>query len=184
MSKFGPKYERVALDHYPTPGETTAVALRHVKLGQVVCDPCCGPGRKILKEARRWGYTAVGSDIIYGTDFFSEQFERMAKRVGKMDFLTNPPYGGRTGRLAVEFTLRCLRLSRRYSVILLPLDFDSGATRQVLFGRPDFAMKIILTNRIRWFNGSAGMVNHAWYVFDKKHEGPPTITYVSQEYRE
>jgi len=64
--------------------------------------------------------------------------------------------------------------------MLLRTDFDRAKTRRHLFGDcVTFAKKLVLTKRIRWFEGSSGSpsFNHAWYLWDARHCGPPTLAY-------
>jgi hypothetical protein len=113
------------------------------------------------------------SDIETGVDFLQQG--------NALDFdaiITNPPYG-----LAREFIEHALHLTKATAGIvamLLRCDFDHAATRQHLFsGCPIFAKKIVLTKRIVWFDGPgvAPSFNHAWYIWDWKHEGPATLVY-------
>ena len=97
--------------------------------------------------------------------------------------MTNPPYD-----LATEFIERALRYFEGRSVgkiaMLLRTDFDHAKSRTHLFRDcPAFERKIILMKRIAWFveaNGkpkASPSFNHAWYIWDWKHNGPPTIGY-------
>jgi hypothetical protein len=64
--------------------------------------------------------------------------------------------------------------------MLLRTDFDHAKTRWPLFSDcPAFACKIVLTKRIRWIEGSTGSpsFNHAWFMWDWWHKGPPEIAY-------
>jgi hypothetical protein len=67
--------------------------------------------------------------------------------------------------------------------MLLRNDFDSAITRQHLFRHePRFAFKLILLNRIKWFDGpSSPSDNHAWFVFFQDNTELPTIRYVSKD---
>lgn len=42
-----------------------------------------------------------------------------------------------------------------------------------------FAKKLVLTKRIVWFDapGAAPSFNHAWYIWDHRHTGAPTLAY-------
>ena len=92
--------------------------------------------------------------------------------------ITNPPYTE-----AVRFIEHALALTKPcdgFVAMLLRTDFDHAATRQHLFAHcPQFARKVVLTKRIRWFGGSTGSpsFNHAWYVWDWRHAGAPTLAY-------
>jgi predicted RNA methylase len=91
--------------------------------------------------------------------------------------VTNPPYGVQ-GRLAEAFIAHALELVP-FAAMLLRNDFDSGKTRQGLFRHnPYFAGKLVLLDRVRWFDGpSSPSDNHAWFIFDRGHHGPPVIRY-------
>jgi hypothetical protein len=62
--------------------------------------------------------------------------------------------------------------------MLLRTDYDHAKTRQHLFGKcSSFAKKLVLTQRIQWFEDSKGQpsFNHAWFIWDHRHKGPPAI---------
>ncbi len=63
-------------------------------------------------------------------------------------------------------------------------DFDHAKRRAYLFADcPQFAKKIVLTRRIVWFVEADGKpkaspsFNHAWFLWDWQHAGPPVIAY-------
>src|SRR5262245_54202695 len=92
------------------------------------------------------------------------------------DLITNPPYGeGRRGELAVRFIEHALELKVPRVAMLLRNDFDSALTRQHLFRfNPYFSTKIVLLNRIKWFDGpSSPSDNHSWFIWDHTHAGDP-----------
>jgi hypothetical protein len=125
----------------------------------------------------RWGCGVVSSDIephplAYQADFLTCQTHDGADAV-----ITNPPY-----EAATEFVQRALGSVCNQGIVamLLRTDFDHAKTRQHLFsGHKAFAKKVVLTKRIKWFEDSKGQpsFNHAWFIWDWKHEGPPTIGY-------
>lgn len=91
--------------------------------------------------------------------------------------ITNPPYAR-----AYEFIEHALKLMNPNGVVamLLRTDFDHAKTRQHLFaGCHAFAKKLVLTKRIQWFADSKGQpsFNHAWFIWDWKHKGPPILAY-------
>src|SRR5262249_20684417 len=93
---------------------------------------------------------------------------------------TNPPYGERKrGELAVAFIEHALTLDIPRIALLLRVDFDSALTRRHLFAdEPRFAGKLILLNRIKWFDGpSSPSDNHAWFLWNRSHHGLSTIRY-------
>lgn len=174
MTTRGADYERRKLDDYPTPPEVLDTLFEHVKFRGTIIDPACGKLKRVIKAAERYGYRASGSDIVYGVNFFDMQ------HTGRHNVITNPPYGDRRGTLALRFIEHALSITESYYgcvAMLLPIDFDSGKTRSHVFEHPAFACKLVLLDRIRWFDGQAGSTNHCWCVWDWKHQGPPIIRY-------
>ena len=178
MTVRGANYDRRPNDLYETPEEAVDALLSVWKPGKNVCDPCCASGN-VLRALRRHGHVADGDDIANGYDFINDQW-----RWPRHDVVTNPPYGDRQGRLAMRFVVRALEVARTHVAMLLPVDFDSGRSRVDVFRDcPRFAGKIVLLNRIRWFDGTAGSTNHAWFLWHRLHGGkPPTISYAIQNY--
>jgi hypothetical protein len=83
---------------------------------------------------------------------------------------------------ATQFIEHALRLMSGGGKVamLLRTDFDHATRRRHLFSDcPAFARKIVLTKRIRWIESSTGQpsFNHAWYIWDHKHAGEPTLEY-------
>jgi hypothetical protein len=180
MTVRGADYERRKLDDYPTPPEVTRALFDNVKFGPTIFDPACGRRNRIVAVALNLGKRAYGKDIATGQDFLTHEYQ-LAKDV---DITTNPPYGNRRGTLALQFIERALELTkphRRRVAMLLPIDFDSGKTRAHVFQHPAFAMKLILLDRIRWFNGQSGSTNHAWFIWSWRHRGPAIIKYARIE---
>jgi hypothetical protein len=64
--------------------------------------------------------------------------------------------------------------------MLLRCDYDHARSRAHLFADCQaFAKKLVLTRRIVWFDGprAAPSFNHAWYLWNQQHSGPPTLAY-------
>jgi hypothetical protein len=139
-----------------------------------VWDPCNGAG-KLVATLRAQGFDAIGT---------SEDFLTVtAAPIGVSDLITNPPYGSsRRGELAVQFIEHALELNILRIAMLLRVDFDSALTRQHVFRcNPSFAGKIVLLNRIKWFEGpSSPSDNHAWFLWNREHQGAPSIQYVTR----
>jgi hypothetical protein len=125
-----------------------------------VWEPACGNG-KMVAALRQAGFDVVGSDITQGVDFL-----RQARETGVDAIITNPR--------ALNFD------DTRIVAMLLRTDFDHAASRAHLFADcAMFAKKVVLTKRVRWFEGSKGSpsFNHCWMIWNRQHRGPPTITY-------
>lgn len=180
MTVRGANYPRKANDFYATPPETTRVLLDHVRFSNWVCDPARGEDA-IVKVLVKYGYNTCGGDLSKGYDFLIDKFKWT-----DCDIVTNPPFGG-GGRQAVQFIERALHVTKSWNgavAMLLPVDFDSGRTRAHVFADcPQFATKIVLLNRIRWFNGQSGSVNHGWFIWRHGHTGAPELKYALQQYQ-
>jgi hypothetical protein len=178
MSQRNSGYRRKALDDYPTPAWVTQALLPHLPPQvRTIWEPAAGSGQmvRVLKQA---GYIVHGSDITDGLrfDFLNEQNYDFDGYPGEA-IVTNPPYAR-----AQQFIERALHLIQPDGVVamLLRTDYDHAASRQHLFGQcPQFAKKLILTKRIVWFAGpkAAPSFNHAWYIWNWKHHGPPVLAY-------
>lgn len=173
MSQRDSGYERKERDLYETPEWVTRALLPHIPKFLRVWEPACGSGKMV---GALEGHAVAGTDIEGGKDFLVEQTAHNTQAI-----ITNPPYV-----LAQEFIEHALHLmgpQRGLVAMLLRTDFDHAKTRQHLFsGCEQFAKKIVLTKRIQWIEDSKGSpsFNHAWFIWDWKHSGPPTLAYGPQ----
>ncbi len=179
MSQRDSGYVRKERDLYETPEWVTEVISSHAGAtgDGPIWEPACGSG-KMARVLRRY-FDVFESDIESGTDFLQT---RTAPHTGMKRIITNPPY-----ELATEFCEHALRLmepSNGRVAMLLRTDFDHAKSRSHLFGNcPAFYKKVVLTNRIVWFEPEPGSkrkspsFNHAWFIWDWTHEGAPTLAY-------
>jgi hypothetical protein len=181
MSQRESGYARRERDLYETPEWVTAAVVPHIPMHSVnglIWECAAGSGQMArVLEAKLRG--VVKSDIDDGTDFLQVPRDGMPI-VDKI--VTNPPY-----ELATEFCEHALHLMEPVAgavAMLLRTDFDHAKSRAHLFRDcPAFAKKLVLMRRICWFveaNGkpkASPSFNHAWYIWDWRHEGPPTIGY-------
>ena len=194
MSQRDSGYERKERDHYETPTWVTETLLPHLRKCQTIWEPAAG-SRKMSRVLEGFAGTVISSDIAEGQDFLAaDGFDGDA-------IITNPPY-----ELAPKFIERALFLTAPDGLVamLLRTDFDHARSRQHLFQHP-FSKKLVLTKRIKWFEGptickhcgGCGSIrglkckpckgkgwkkqgpseNHAWFVWDYRHKGPPTLAY-------
>jgi hypothetical protein len=159
MSQRHSGFARRPRDDYPTPPWCARVLVPYLNDDAVLWDCAAGAGQ-LVRALRRLGYTTVGT---------SDDF--LARRA--------PP--DRKRRFAI--VTNSLTLDVAMIAMLLKIDFDSGSTRVHLFQDcPQWARKIVLLDRIKWFAGpSEPSENHAWYVWNQNHRGPPIISYAERE---
>jgi hypothetical protein len=69
--------------------------------------------------------------------------------------------------------------------LLLKVDFDSGKIRIDLFrDQPTFAGKIVILDRIKWFEGPRKPVGQSRSLcLDRSHRGEPWIKYAARDAR-
>lgn len=168
MSQRNSGYARVERDAYETPEWVTLALRPHLSDIKSVREPAAGSG-KMVRALELMGLDVSATDIAAGNDFFNTVF------VNVDAIITNPPY-----ECAQEFIEHALEMKNRWVMMLLRTDFDHAKSRQHLFGGcPQFAKKLVLTKRIQWFehSTSAPSFNHAWFIWDWKHSGPPVLAY-------
>jgi hypothetical protein len=178
MSQRASGYERKERDLYETPEWVTLALVPHFpREPRAIWEPAAGSGKMVRALAGYLaGYVIDGTDIETGNDFLS-YFD-----AGEHDaIITNPPY-----EAATEFASHAIALMEPnggFVAMLLRTDFDHAKTRGFLFANcPPFAKKVVLTKRIKWFEDSKGSpsFNHAWFIWDWHHRGPPTLAYGPQ----
>lgn len=177
MGQRNSGYERVEHDFYQTPPWATRALLPHIppRIGYV-WEPAAGEGR-MVRELAAHGLTVTSSDIQMGEDFL-----RNNSCFGYDAIITNPPY--KTATAFIEHALSLTKRTKGFVAMLLRTDFDHAKGRRNLFAEnPAFAKKLVLTKRIQWFEDAKASPseNHAWFIFDWRHEGPPTISYHFEE---
>jgi hypothetical protein len=169
MSQRDSGYERKERDLYETPEWVTNALVPHLPwMPDEVWEPACGSGK--MAAALALLFEVRATDIDAGVDFLDQKMKAEA-------IITNPPY-----KLAEEFIGHAIALTSQggFVAMLLRTDYDHASTRRCLFSdEPIFAKKVVLTKRIRWFEDSKGSpsFNHAWFIWDWKHSGPPTLAY-------
>lgn len=180
MSQRPSGYDRKENDNYETPAWVTEALLPHLRTITRVWEPAAGSG-KIVETLKRNGLDVVSTDLIEGADFcktyplFTDD-ELDLKSVNAI--ITNPPYG--LAQAFIEHAIKLMKPNNGLVAMLLRTDYDHAKTRQHLFsGCSIFAKKLVLTKRIVWFErpGAAPSFNHAWFMWDWLHEGPPVIAY-------
>jgi hypothetical protein len=189
MGKHGVEYARVERDLYPTPSWVVEALAEHVDLrGLTVWEPARGDGGMVA-ALRSAGCTRVhATDIVDrggGQDETLDFLSAHSPTLERFDaIITNPPFGA-SGKLATAFIEVGLQRLGTTGILalLLPCDFDSAKTRARYFGNcPHFAAKIVLRERIVWFDRDDGVreapkENHAWFIW---HRSPLRVRHAPE----
>lgn len=169
-------------DFYPTPAEAVHALLAAEKKwlprNGRIWEPACGDGAisDILHD--HWTCAVVATDIVdRGCGGILDFLSPSAGLWGNVDaIITNPPF-----KLAREFVDAALRRAP-YVAMLLRLAFLEGAARKPWFENLPLARVHVASRRLPmmhrhgWTGPKAGSaVCHAWFVWDKRHEGRPQI---------
>lgn len=166
-------------DFYATPREATeallAVERKWLPSG-TIWEPACGDGAiaKVLMDA---GHTVYSTDLIErGWSEGEINFLTTGINPRASGIITNPPF-----KLAREFVDRALTRAP-YVAMLLRLAFLEGAARKPWFESAPLARVHVASRRLPmmhrhgWTGPKAGSaVCHAWFVWDKRHEGRPVV---------
>lgn len=171
MSQRASGWERKANDLYETPSWVTQALIPHLPWTGGVCwEPAAGSGKMAAVLDNH--FTVVSTDQDRGEPFLGFGCAAEATSI-----ITNPPYN--QAQEFIEHALKLLEPSKGMAAFLLRVDFDSAKTRAHLFAdNPAWFKKVVLLKRIVWFKGEKSpSFNHAWYLFNHRHEGPATIAY-------
>ena len=183
MSQRDSGYIRKDFDTYDTPLWVTRALAPHLRDGLCVWEPAAGNGAimDVLDPYRRGNMisTSVVTDIQTGHDFLAATALPTQHITA---IITNPPYTAATE--FIEHALDLMKPVKGLVAMLLRTDFDHAKSRRHLFAdHPAFCKKIVLLNRIVWFEpepgskGKSPSENHAWWIWDWQHRGWPTIAY-------
>jgi len=154
-------------DFYPTPPHATQALVDRERFTGLILEPACGDGA-IVRVLHKHGYDVEATDILDGNDFF-ERTEAAS------NIITNPPY-----RQNLDFILHAKKVAANKIAMLLPLEFLHGATRYELFQDRRFPLKVVyvFSSRLRFGSETNATVGHAWYVWDRRHKGEPTLRWI------
>ena len=177
-------YSRIPGDEYFTPRWCTEVLLNLSDLPKAVWEPAVGTGA-IAKVLKARGHDVYGTDIKdHGyPDTKVLDFLKPMLTIGHSCIVTNPPYDR-----AQEFVEQAVAQTQMMSgsvYMLLRHEFDCARSRSHLFGSCSiFAGKIVLTQRPNWTDSRKASPRHnfAWFIWDWKHDGIPTIEYQKKHY--
>jgi len=139
-----------------TPDYALDPLLPYIK-DDIVWECASGEGN-IVRVLESRGHSVIGTDILFGTDFFNWQPEAWDCIV------TNPPY-----RLKYQWLERCYQLGKPFA-LLMPLETLGAKRAQVLFEKYGFEI-ILLRPRVnfkmpnRGYDGKGAQFPTAWFTW-------------------
>ena len=184
--KQASKLER-GLDLYESPPEAVWALLANERLPGCIWEPACGPGA-IVRILRGLGRTVYATDIKdWGCPDSQSRVDFLLEPLAPAcieAIVTNPPY-----MLANAFVSHAVLLAPLV-YMLLPLQFleggqrdprrdrliDGGQLARVLM----FRERLPMMHRHGWEGKKSTSTQcFAWFVWDREHDGLPTIKRIS-----
>lgn len=164
-------------DHfYPTPPAGTHALLKVETFAGGIWEPACGEGHmsNVLADA---GHHVISTDLVdrgFGeprVDFLMEQ------RLLAPNIVTNPPF-----KLGEQFARKAFDLGADKIALLCRLMWLETEGRRVLFEECGLARVHVFAKRLGMAKAGladkGGMVPYAWFVFERGHEGAPSLGWV------
>jgi hypothetical protein len=186
--------ERPDGDFYPTPPGATLALLDHMEIpgpGRI-WEPACGDGA-ISKVLTSRGYGVASSDVTNRgyNDFTIDFFDCFFPPEGVTNIITNPPY--RIKRDGVTYPVErwiehaWAMPEITWMALFMKTTCLAGKERSRILERCNldrplqFRQRVTLRkNGIEPEDGNTGMIDFAWFIFDRLYEGPPRIFWVEE----
>jgi hypothetical protein len=193
----GKQSDRAEGDFYPTPPEVTQAlmeALLEDNLlvpGSPIWEPCCGDGA-ISEVLNIYGHDTINTDITRRMDDMSVSnfFDVPYMPAGCNTIITNPPYmpivnGKKKGVEAfIEHAFFILEGCDKMALLLKTTALSGQARCKIMEAAGlhtlyQFRHRITLHKNGIVVNKGSGMVDFAWFYFEKGHKLPPIIKWIS-----
>lgn len=160
-------FERNPRDYYPTPYEAVLPLLPHLPKKSMFVEPCAGDGRLVRHLQKHSHECIFACDIEPQIDENNPLAIQQADvlffnyQLPEADFIiTNPPWD----RDVLHPMIEAFRLQ---APTWLLFDTDWWSTKQANPYKP-YCHKFVSVGRVSWMeNGTSGMDNCSWYLFDR-----------------
>jgi hypothetical protein len=172
------------LDLYGTPSVAVEALLRVEQVPHCIWEPAAGRGA-IVNVLRNHGHAVIASDVHdYGfpLHFVGDFLTQTKAPAGVECILTNPPFN-----IVEKFVAHALELSPLVIMLLRLAFLESERRCGILENRGlarvyVFRKRLPMMRRDQWAGRKAnsGMA-FAWFVWDRAHRGPSTISRISWE---
>jgi hypothetical protein len=172
--------DRQTEDFYPTPPLCTRELLRRESFPGFVDEPACGNGAICKVFAEMSPESAVhATDLVdRGWGFGGVDYLTRAPMIFD-HVVTNPPF-----KLAERFVYKALGESTGKVAMFLKLTFLSAECRVGMFRNTPLRTVYVFAKRPTLAPGdcvmqNGGMIDYAWYVWERGYEGKPTLDWIS-----
>lgn len=177
--------ERPKGDFYPSPPVAVHALFDRETFGPHVWEPACGKG-DIAGIAIQRGYAVTATDLYdWGYGIPGENFLELNMDVDAV--ITNPPFNVPKG-ISHDFAVHALKQTKAKAgkvAFLQRLQWLESKARKHLFTDEPFSKLIVFSSRLPRMHrydftgdGNSSMMAFGWYIWDWKHEGPPTIEWI------
>lgn len=169
---FDKNPQRIDNDFYPTPSSCVYDILRWEMFEGTVNEPACGNGAisKILEDK---GYVVFSSDLV-DRGFGTSGVDFLKTQTPMENIITNPPFS-----LGTKFAIHGLNLVQKKMILFNKLSFLEGKTRyDKLYSQEYLETVYVYSKRQSFGEGNSGMIAFAWFVWNKKFQGNPTIKWI------
>lgn len=201
-------WQRHPEDYYTEPEWCSERLFATEHFEGTIVDPSCGSGRIVLaarahrERAAKIGDNritkALGYDIIKRSKVCNEETEDFLTSDYETDnIVSNPPFGlcGKANkksknRVDFEYVKRALATAEKKVALLLPLSWMTGADKGHWLAHSPLAKVLVLTPRPSMPPGpvieagiepGGGEDDFAWFIWDHKHKGPPTLGWLNRD---
>jgi hypothetical protein len=162
-----------------------------------IVDPACGSGR-IVRAARaargngklNGGTRVLGYDIVKRCEECHDDVEDFLTSDYETDnIVSNPPFK-HCKKPDFAFVLKALATAENKVALLLPLPWMTGADKGRFLEQTPLEQVLILTPRPSMppgpvieagENPGGGTEDFAWFIWNKKHKGPPTLGWLNRD---
>lgn len=194
---IGSGKDRAKDDFYPTPPEVTVALLDaliedgHITAGCPVWEPACGDGA-IAEVLNVYGHDTINTDITERMEGMSvsDFFEYPYMPSGCTTIITNPPYqpivkGKKRGVEAwIEHGMGLPDVQRM--ALLMKTTALAGQARCKILERSGLHTVYQFRHRVTFYKegqstGKSGMIDFAWFYFEKGYTKPPIIKWISTQ---
>jgi hypothetical protein len=168
-------------DYFPTPAWATHALIENESFEGDIWECACGDGAMATVLGK---VADVYSSDLYHRGFGEGGVDFLESRRRAANVVTNPPYNAAEG-----FVRAGLRAADHKVALLLRLAFLEGANRQrTIFSECPPSRVWVFSERITFYPAGAvrqgtGTTAYAWFVWDKKREGPTELSWLKPGYK-